>query len=233
MAKLTTKQLEYLRNKDFYESYIELLNFRLTYSSMNIENDLGDPSEQHNFMTLKDNMDAFKRILEFVYNPNITLTEQNIIFIGNTINKHAMYISNGFRKNGKNLDGKKDVPISNPEDIEKDLERLLYDYYNTWKELDAFEREAKFHIEFLRIHPFEDGNGRTSRLLLNFNLLRQGYAPVVVPFESRDRYFEARNNNDELWMKTLFKKCSEFESESLDNLIEEYELEKGNANKLV
>ena len=52
----------------------------------------------------------------------------------------------------------------------KDIKRLLYKYNNTWSSLDYLKREALFHLEFIRIHPFEDGNGRTGRLLLNYNL---------------------------------------------------------------
>lgn len=36
------------------------------------------------------------------------------------------------------------------------------------------------HGEFVKIHPFIDGNGRTARLLLNFELMMHGYAPVIL-----------------------------------------------------
>ena len=44
---------------------------------------------------------------------------------------------------------------------------------------------ARAHHEFIRIHPFDDGNGRVVRLLLNYVLLRAGLLPIVV--KSRDR----------------------------------------------
>ena len=53
--------------------------------------------------------------------------------------------------------------------------------------------EAAFdaHERLVTIHPFSDGNGRTSRLLMNLLLLRAGYAPVVILLEDRLAYFNA------------------------------------------
>ncbi|MEM7345016.1 MAG: Fic family protein [Chloroflexota bacterium] len=47
---------------------------------------------------------------------------------------------------------------------------------------------ATFHYRFLAIHPFDDGNGRLARLLLNFILMQHGYQPVIIKVETKDRY---------------------------------------------
>ncbi len=91
-----------------------------------------------------------------------------------------------------------------------------------------FEREALFNIEFLRIHPFEDGNGRTSRLLLNFNMLRQGYAPIILTGEDRDKYFDARNRFDVKYIRDLFERKSAEELGVINSLINEYDIEEKN-----
>ena len=55
---------------------------------------------------------------------------------------------------------------------------------------------AQSHWGFLRIHPFDDGNGRTARLLTNYVLLRSGLPPMVIKSAERDRYIGALQNAD-------------------------------------
>lgn len=63
--------------------------------------------------------------------------------------------------------------------------------YQQQNALHPVERAARLHADFVGIHPFVDGNGRTSRLLMNFELLRCGYLPVIVPVESRLTYYDS------------------------------------------
>lgn len=55
------------------------------------------------------------------------------------------------------------------------------------------ERAAELHTRFVEIHPFVDGNGRTGRLLLNFELMKAGYPPAVIRAEDRLAYYDALN----------------------------------------
>ena len=58
-------------------------------------------------------------------------------------------------------------------------------------ELNTIELAAWTHAEFVRIHPFVDGNGRTGRLIMNYQLLLNGYLPVSVAKENRLDYYNA------------------------------------------
>lgn len=221
VARLTEEQLNYFDNPDFYQDYMEMFIFRLTFSNMAIERDLGEIADSKNAIRLRDNYRAFQKLLTmFSYD----MSEDLIIDIANTMNKSSMYISNGYRKLGRTL-GDTNEPISDPKDIKSDMEKLLYNYYNEWNNLDPYLREAKFNIEFLRIHPFEDGNGRTSRLLLNFNLMKQKIAPVIITDDLVDDYFNARNNFDEEWIANMFRVQSEKELEVIDGLTKELKKE--------
>lgn len=221
VARLTKEQLNYFENPDFYQDYMEMFIFRLTFSNMSIERDLGEIADSKNAIRLRDNYRAFQKLLTmFSYD----MSEDLIIDTANTINKSSMYISNGYRKLGRTL-GDTNEPISDPKDIKSDMEKLLYNYYNEWNNLDPYLREAKFNIEFLRIHPFEDGNGRTSRLLLNFNLMKQKIAPVIITDDLVDDYFNARNNFDEEWIANMFRVQSEKELEVIDGLTKELKKE--------
>ena len=44
---------------------------------------------------------------------------------------------------------------------------------------------------FVKVHPFIDGNGRTARLLMNFELMKSSYLPVIIKAENRLQYYEA------------------------------------------
>nr|WP_256215631.1 Fic family protein [Nocardioides psychrotolerans] len=58
------------------------------------------------------------------------------------------------------------------------------------------ERLAKAHIDFEKIHPYLDGNGRSSRLLLNLLLVRLGYPPAIVFKNQRTKYLKAMRTAD-------------------------------------
>ena len=55
---------------------------------------------------------------------------------------------------------------------------------------------AEFHYRFIRIHPFDDGNGRTARIVMNFILMKYGYPPVVIRTEDKENYFSALRQAD-------------------------------------
>ena len=55
--------------------------------------------------------------------------------------------------------------------------------------VEIFHNLAKHHIEFEDIHPFIDGNGRTGRLLLTYELICMGLLPVDIRYEERERYY--------------------------------------------
>lgn len=57
--------------------------------------------------------------------------------------------------------------------------------------LNAIELAAWTHAEFVRIHPFTDGNGRTSRMIMNYQLLINGFLPISIAKENRLEYFDA------------------------------------------
>ena len=75
--------------------------------------------------------------------------------------------------------------------IEPKLFELLAENEKRKKIMHPIERIARFHLEFEGIHPFIDGNGRTGRLILNLELIRNGYPAINVKFADRRRYYDA------------------------------------------
>lgn len=75
--------------------------------------------------------------------------------------------------------------------IPKRMERLIEDCNKKRGTMHPLERIAWFHLIFEGIHPFIDGNGRTGRLIMNFDLMQNGYPPVNIKFTDRKRYYDA------------------------------------------
>lgn len=72
----------------------------------------------------------------------------------------------------------------------------LIQWYNEAEakgDLSPIELASLFHYRYIRIHPFEDGNGRVSRLLVNYILYRHGYPMIVVKSADKDNYLTALN----------------------------------------
>ena len=62
--------------------------------------------------------------------------------------------------------------------VESEMQAFISWYKNEATSLHPVERAARVHGDFVKIHPFVDGNGRTSRLLMNLELMKDGYPPV-------------------------------------------------------
>lgn len=104
-----------------------------------------------------------------------------------------------YRKTNVTVSGAEYVP---PDAIE--VAHLMQDFIK-WYSTEAtllhpVERAARVHADFVKIHPFVDGNGRTARLLMNLSLMIDGFVPVVLRVENRLEYYEtldrAHTEND-------------------------------------
>lgn len=75
----------------------------------------------------------------------------------------------------------------------------LVEWYNETSSkgtLSAIELASLFHYRYIRIHPFEDGNGRIARLLVNYILLQKGYPMIIIRSDEKENYLSALNRCD-------------------------------------
>ena len=76
----------------------------------------------------------------------------------------------------------------------------LVDWYNAAEheeKLSPVELAALFHYRYIRIHPFEDGNGRIARLMVNYILARHGWPMIVIRNRKKTEYLEALHRSDQ------------------------------------
>ena len=73
------------------------------------------------------------------------------------------------------------------------MEKLVQWYHEQKDQLHPIELAAQFHFQFVYIHPFSDGNGRTARLLMNLILMNDGFPPAILKAanDARLKYYES------------------------------------------
>lgn len=88
--------------------------------------------------------------------------------------------------------------FASPEETPARMEELINWYRERQEKNDLHPilQAVEMHYRFIRIHPFDDGNGRVARLLLNFILLRHGYPPVIIRKEDKEDYLLALEQAD-------------------------------------
>lgn len=81
--------------------------------------------------------------------------------------------------------------FATPEETPAKMEELI-EWFRREKEqpdVNPIILAALFHYRFIRIHPFDDGNGRVARILMNFILMHFGYPPVIIKTENKENYY--------------------------------------------
>lgn len=87
------------------------------------------------------------------------------------------------------ISGAKHIPPKHY-DVGNSMQKLIAEYHNDWGKFHPVVRATLLHGEFVKIHPFIDGNGRASRLLMNFELHKNGYPPIIIKNDEQARYYD-------------------------------------------
>lgn len=159
---------------------------------------------QNRALIPKLTLQSFEQAFEIEYTHNSTAIEGNTL----TLMETELVLEDGITVGGKNLreiyeqvnhqkvyrsvdvyiSGAQHTPPS-PNEMYRQIKNFYADL--TWKskELNLIELAAWTHAEFMKIHPFPDGNGRTSRLIMNYQLMASGFPAIDVKKENRLEYF--------------------------------------------
>lgn len=105
--------------------------------------------------------------------------------------------------------------FSEPHEVNAKMTDLL-NWYNSKiedKTLNPIILAAEFHYKFILIHPFDDGNGRVARILMNFILMKFGYHPAIIKKENKEEYYKglrlADGNNIEPFIEFIAESVNE------------------------
>ncbi|MBR5130895.1 MAG: Fic family protein [Bacteroidales bacterium] len=144
---------------------------------------------------LKDHLEAvgYKEAFQYVEElakQDKDLSEFDIKSIHNLVLADRPEDRGTFRRVNVRIAGALTTPVQ-PYLIEPKIEELLNNY-NVWsKNMHIVERVANFHLQFESIHPFIDGNGRTGRLIMNLQLIKEGLPAINIKFADRKKYYDA------------------------------------------
>lgn len=156
-----------------------------------------------------------KKALELVFKNLQNNEEFNERFIKklNEIINRDIKDTQGYRSIQVFIQGSEHIPPE-PEKVPNLMIYYIYNYNHN--EQNIFAKIARYHIEFEKIHPFEDGNGRTGRLLINYELLKNNLPPVVITKDDRVKYFEFLRKNDSNGLAEWIKELSSREKERME-----------------
>lgn len=119
-------------------------------------------------------------------------------------------IAGQIRGHGVKITGSRFIPPS-PVELQP-LLREFFGWYNGNKaRMHPVELAALAHLKFVTIHPFSDGNGRISRLIMNFILKKHGYPMLNIEYKRRRAYYNALeraqvNNRERIFCQWFFRR---------------------------
>ena len=144
---------------------------------------------------LKDHLEAvgYKEAFQYVEElakQDKDLSEFDIKSIHNLVLADRPEDRGTFRRVNVRIAGALTNPVQ-PYLIEPKIEELLNNYKKWPKTMHIVECVANFHLQFESIHPFIDGNGRTGRLIMNLQLIKEGLPAINIKFADRRKYYDA------------------------------------------
>lgn len=202
-----------LENEEYLKDFIT----RSTYNSNAIEGNKLTLAETRELlycdMNLKINADGrsineainHKRAMEYAFlNIHKYISNSTIENINNIINGNIkkFFLPDCGEKVNINLF----LNMEDYENFEKNKRNyLMWDYF--YDGTNIFRRIAEKYFLFEKRHPFEDGNGRTGRILINYELIQNNIVPIVIEKENKKEYLKFLEEADFVgfgeWIKTL------------------------------
>ncbi len=200
-------------NNQFTEEYLQDILVRLAHHSSAIEGNTITLAETvsiilHNQVNgskhfslreiyeVKNHQQAFEFVIESIGN-SVPLSIDVIKTIHEKLTDRLQHDKGQFKKNENMIlgaDFETTHPTQVPQMMAQLVDNLDYRLKNSQSEDEKLEAILETHVQFERIHPFSDGNGRTGRIVLNYSLLENDIPPLVIRADDKARYIELLND---------------------------------------
>jgi len=148
--------------------------------------------------------DAFYRVCDLV-SEKTPLDEAVICEIHSLVLNDRPDERGVYRRVAVRIMGAAHIP-PNPLKIPQLVTELLANYANEKNNENIIKKIAAFHLDFERIHPFIDGNGRTGRLVANLELMKAGFPPIDIKFTDRKQYYDSLSDFDQTGSPLKFER---------------------------
>ncbi len=212
--------LELKSDNEFKTSYFETLKYRLAFASLELEGISDDLANTRQSIKIFNQLQAINYIFDLTKEENFSHYEFTNLLCEVAKRVTGEEVSN-FRTTDASVVGS-NVVRTKPQMIRNSLWYLIdnYNYLinNCKSEDELYEIEADFHIKLLHIHPFEDGNGRTARVILAYNMCKNCLAPCIISNEHKKMYCDLIENSDYKGLAKLFKELSKTELSTMVSL---------------
>lgn len=192
--------------KETYQSIVDDFDIRFTHESTKIEGNTLSIAEVKTLLVDKVSIGGkeLRELYEVTNNEKAYRLIKNRLEEGAALDEefikdiHQVVMENIlegglYRSYNVRITGADFIPPDWTE-VRNNMKWFMADYDAKKSTLNPVELAAFVHAEFVRIHPFQDGNGRTARLLLNFMLMKAGYQPVIIEAKDRPVYYEILND---------------------------------------
>ncbi|MCR4368805.1 MAG: Fic family protein [archaeon] len=141
-----------------------------------------------------------RKVVDLIMKKKFRATEKDIIKMHKILIKD-MDIRPGYKKVPNFLLGR-NIETTPPEKVEKEMKEL-FKWHKENKQMHPLRLAALFHGKFEKIHPFEDGNGRVGRFMINTILVNNGYAPLIIRKSQRIAYLKSLGDFDNGYSENL------------------------------
>ncbi len=189
------------QNKTVQEQFDQNFVMAFVYNTNSIEGSTLSPKEVELLLSedispnkpLDDVLEAkaAQKTLSFIKQTKEELSEQLLLKI------HEMYFKDtkqkiaGRYKTHQNRIAGSNFETTPPMLVIADMRNYFKEYSKLKRELHPLELAAWLHWKIVRIHPFQDGNGRTARIVMNYILHKNGYAMIDIKTKEKQQYFNA------------------------------------------